>query len=97
MIQWEEGKTRLPKHCKDNLCTEICYQVSPHAIRQIQKQVEKSRTALDKKVQLPDCTESFRKSMGLPCAHELQWCIYEKKPIPIECIHWHWRFDRDPD
>ena len=35
--------------------------------------------------------------MGLPCAHEIHWCIYEKKPIPIECIHWHWRFDRDPD
>ena len=35
--------------------------------------------------------------MALPCAHEIHWCIYEKKPIPIDCIHWHWRFDRDPN
>ena len=35
--------------------------------------------------------------MALPCAHETHWCIDEKTPIPIESIHWHWRFDRDPN
>lgn len=35
--------------------------------------------------------------MALPCAHEIHWCIYEKTLIPIESIHWYWRFERDPD
>ena len=34
--------------------------------------------------------------MALLCAHKIHWCIYEKTLIPIESIHWHWRFDRDP-
>ena len=97
MIQWEEGKIRQPKRYKDDLYAEIRCQVSPHAIRQIQKQVEKSRDALDKNIQLPPCTESFWETIALPCAHEIHWCIYEKTPIPIESIHWHWQFDRDPD
>lgn len=35
--------------------------------------------------------------MDLPCAHEILGCIYEKIPISIESIYWHWRFERDPD
>ena len=71
LIQCEERKIRQPKRCKDDLYAKICCQVSPHAIQQIQKQVEKSRDALDKNVQLLPCTESFRKTMALPCAHEI--------------------------
>lgn len=35
--------------------------------------------------------------MGLFCAYEIQWYIYEKKPIFIEYIHRHWQFNCDPD
>lgn len=91
MIQWEERKTRQPKHCKDNLYAEIRYQVSSYTIRQIQKQVDKSRDALEKKVQLSFCIELFRETMEIPFAYEIHGCIYEKIPIPIESIHWYWR------
>ena len=43
------------------------------------------------------CTELFQETMALPCAHEIQWFIYEKIPILIESIHWYWRFNRDLD
>lgn len=35
--------------------------------------------------------------MQLPYLHELDWLIYQDKPIPIEYIHWYWRFARCPD
>lgn len=34
--------------------------------------------------------------MQLPCAHELEYLMDNDKVIPIEYIHWHWRFDRCP-
>lgn len=77
----QEGKTRQPK---DKLYAEIRCQISPHAIREIHKQIERSLDAIDKKVQLSPCTTSFRETMQLPCAHELDWLMYQEKPIPIK-------------
>ena len=84
LIQWEEGKTRQPKRCKDKLYAEIRCQISRYGCQK-------------KYVLLPPCTTSFRETMQLPCAHELAWLIYQDKPISIEYIHWHWRFTRCPD
>lgn len=97
LIQWQEGKTQQPKRYKDKLYAKISNQLSPHIIREIHKQVKRSWDALDKKEPLPLCTNSFREIMQLPCLHELDWLMYQNKPIPIECIHWHWRFARCPD
>ena len=68
-----------------------------HAIREIHKQIKRSWNAIDKKVPLPPCTTFFREKMQLPYAYELDWLMYQDKPIPIEFIHWHWRFARCPD
>lgn len=63
LIQWEEGKTRQPKRCKDKLYAEIRCQISPYAIREIHKQIEISWDAIKKKVPLPPCTTFFRETM----------------------------------
>ena len=52
LIQYKERKTQLPKNYKNNLYTKIYCQVSLYAIQKIQKQVKKSRNALDKNLQL---------------------------------------------
>lgn len=33
--------------------------------------------------------------MALSCAYKIHWCIYEKTPIFIESVRWHWQFDCD--
>lgn len=97
MIQWEEGEIRQPKQCKDKLYAEIRCKISPYAIREIHKHIERAMDAKKNNVLLPPCTTSFRETMQLPCAHELAWLIYQNKPIPIDYIHWHWRFKRCSD
>ena len=69
------------------------YHVSTYVIQEIQKQVKKLRDTLVKNVQLPPCTDLFQKAVALPCAHKAHWYIYEKFPISIEFIYWHWRFN----
>lgn len=56
---------------------------------------KKSKAALNKNIQLSTCTESFQKIMAFFSAYEIHLCIYEKKLILIECIHWHWQFNCD--
>lgn len=73
---------------------KIRYQISPYAIREIHKHIERAMDAKNKNVLLPPCTTSFRETMQLPYAHELAWLIYQDKPIPIEYVHWHGRFTR---
>ncbi len=48
LIQWEEGKTRQPKQCKDKLYAEIRYQISPYAIQEIHKHIKKAMDAKKK-------------------------------------------------
>ena len=49
LIQWEERKTRQSKRCKDKFYAQIRCQISRNAIREIDKQVERSWDALDKR------------------------------------------------
>lgn len=37
------------------------------------------------------CGCYFRRTYGLPCAHEIANFKREKRPIPLESIHIHWR------
>ena len=96
LIQWEEGKTRQPKRCKDKLYAEICCQITPHAMREISKQVEKIWIGSEKQEPLPVCTNSFRKTMQLPCAYDINRYISQKKSIPFDDCHYHWRLVRCP-
>lgn len=79
LIQWEEGKTRQPKRCKNKLYSEIRCQITPHAMREIYKQVERIRIASEKQEPLSVCTNSYRETMQLPCAHDINRYISKKK------------------
>ena len=59
LIQWEERKTCQPKRCKNKLYSEIRYEITSHAIREIYKQVKKIRIACEKPEPLPICTNLF--------------------------------------
>lgn len=49
-----------PKGCKDNkLYAEIRYQITPHATREIYKQVERIRVASEKQEPLTTCLHQF--------------------------------------
>ena len=37
------------------------------------------------------CGCIIRKTHGLPCAHEINEYILERRPIPLACIDPHWR------
>lgn len=92
MIQWEEEKTCQPKQCKNKLYTEICCQITSHAMRKTYKQVEKVRITLEKQKPLPVCTNLFWKIMQLFCAHDINYLINQKKLIVLEDCHYDWRF-----
>ena len=96
LIQWKEGKTRQPKSYKDKLYAEIRYQITSNAIREIHKQFERIKVAAEKQEPLPACITSFRETMQLPCTYEIDYLISQKKSIPLEDVHWHWRFIRCP-
>nr|XP_043616205.1 protein FAR1-RELATED SEQUENCE 5-like [Erigeron canadensis] len=39
------------------------------------------------------CTSHFTSTMGLPCAHKIQYYVEHKMALPLHLIHPHWRFD----
>ena len=63
-------------------------------MREIYNQVERIRIASEKQEPLPIYTTSFRETIQLPCAHDIDHLITQKKSIPLEDCHYHWRFVR---
>lgn len=37
------------------------------------------------------CGCTLRKTHGLPCAHEMTTYKENGRPIPLDCVHYHWR------
>ncbi|TVY66378.1 PKS-NRPS hybrid synthetase [Fusarium oxysporum f. sp. cubense] len=45
--------------------------------------------------ELPSCTGTFNRTLGLPCAHTIQPLIYDNQPLQIYHFHSHWRIQRN--
>ncbi|KAJ3568926.1 hypothetical protein NPX13_g6253 [Xylaria arbuscula] len=43
----------------------------------------------------PDCSGSFTRSQGLPCAYTLQILLENSQPLRLEHFHAHWHLKRD--
>jgi hypothetical protein len=44
--------------------------------------------------QLPACTGTFNRTLGLPCAHLIEPLLYRSQPLQMYHFHSHWRIQR---
>jgi hypothetical protein len=72
------------------LYTNIVIRTSRYSIRLIGEQVTKARRATNL-APLPPCTNTFTRTMGLPCAHRITSLLESNKAIPLTDIHPFWR------
>lgn len=72
------------------LYTHIMTRTSRYSIRQISEQVTKAKRATEI-APLPPCTNTFTRTMGLPCAHRISSLLENNKAIPLTDIHPFWR------
>jgi hypothetical protein len=70
--------------------TNIVNRTSRYSLRLISEQVSKARRATEI-APLPPCTNTFTRTMGLPCAHRICNLLRGNKPIPLTDIHPFWR------
>lgn len=70
--------------------TNIATRTSRYSIRLISEQVTKAKRAT-KIAPLPPCTNTFTRTMGLPCAHRIATLLGANKAVPLTDIHPFWR------
>jgi hypothetical protein len=72
------------------LYTNIMIRTSRYSIRRISEQVSKAKRATEI-APLPPCTNTFTRTMGLPCAHRISSLLESNQAIPLTDIHQFWR------
>ena len=82
------NKARVPHTATQPLYAQLLGRVSHYALGKIWEQ----KLRLTSPDPLPPCTQAFRSSMGLPCAHEIQVLLRENRPLTLEEVHPHWYF-----
>jgi hypothetical protein len=87
----ETARQRTPHDVNIPVLAELIRKVTPFALRKILAQYQRLST-----LPLPHCTTGFRKSMGLPCAHDIQERHRQGGNIHLSDVHVHWHFTR-PD
>lgn len=70
--------------------TNIMTRTSRYSIRRISEQVTKAKRATNL-APLPPCTNTFTRTMGLPCAHRIFTFLESNKVIPLTDIHPFWK------
>lgn len=68
----------------------IMTRTSRYSIQRISEQVSKAKRATDL-APLPLCTNTFTRTMGLPCAHRISSLLESNKAIPLTDIHPFWK------
>ena len=92
---FEEDKTRFPARLeKKPAFTSLKKYVTSYAMLQILPQVNILKECQLKGEALPPCTNSFRRSMGLPCAHILERRALENRDLLLNDLASHWLFYR---
>ena len=92
LVAYEAGvamnKARIPHTANHALYAQLLGRISHHALSKIWEQ----KLRLSSPDPLPACTRTFRSSMGLPCAHEIQALLCENLSSTLEDVHSHWHF-----
>lgn len=93
----EEAKARLPKKLRNRpFMRDLTAYVSPKALNLV---VDQYLRVSAQPTAIVACTGTFTATMGLPCAHRIQECLYDQasgRILKLEDIHPHWRFVKPP-
>ena len=92
----DEAKQRLDRTLGGKpLYRDLIAFITPHALREIDTQYKRLLEARAKGVNLPACTGVFRRTMGLPCAHDIETRLADASGggvLKLQDVHPHWRF-----
>ena len=90
-LRYNQAKQQLktPIELSGSLYTAIRGWISHEALRKVEEQ-RKRLLAGD----LPDCTGSFTRSQGLPCAHTLKALQEQDQALRLEHFHTQWHLNR---
>jgi hypothetical protein len=80
------NKMRIPHTARDIFYAPLIGQISSYALGKLWDE----RRRLSSTNPLPSCTGSFRRSMGMPCAHDMQERLIEQGTLQLDDIHYHW-------
>jgi hypothetical protein len=87
----DQEQQRSPHDVNIPLFTELIGKVTSFALRKILQQYQRLSS-----LPLPQCTNSFSQSIGLPCIHTILNRQHHDNSIYLHDIHLHWHFLR-PD
>ena len=81
-------QTRIPIELSGSLYSIICGWISHEALRKVEEQRKRLL-----KGDLPNCTGSFTRSQGLPCAHILRGLQEQGQVLRLEHFHIQWHLN----
>lgn len=91
----KEKISRIGKHSRIPLLSEICTKISFKALDLLYDQYSMANRIFEDRISipppsLPPCTGQFRAQMGLPCRHELLTRLEAVEPLRLEDCDAHW-------
>ena len=91
-LEYDLTRDRIEKVIvpSQELYANIMTRTSRYSIRRISEQVSKAKRATEI-APLPPCTNTFTRSMGLPCAHRISSLLKSNQAILLTDIHPFWR------
>ena len=89
-----EQKARASTIIRDNdFYSNIIFSIPSHPVKLMKPQYDK---AVDTQGDLPACTQTFRMTMGLPCAHEIKQRRSGGGKLQLQDIAPRWRYNKPP-
>ena len=89
-IHHEEQKMQLQPALRIGLFRYLIGNTSPLALKLMYDQW---KMIVDAPTCFQPCTDTFRKTMGLPCKHEIQHCLFHHEALYPEFIDCQWYLD----
>lgn len=92
------AKIRIPIEFHKPFLAEIRSQITHKALNKILAQFHKLSESQKPGGVLPPCTGAFRRTHGLPCAHEIETALQSpERRLRLDQIHAYWRYKQPTD
>ena len=98
-LNLDKAKQRLDHRLRAAIYRDLQAYVTLYALREIDKHYKRLTDTEKKNAQLPACTEVFKRTMDLPCAHVIEKRRADAaggKVLKLTDVHPHWRFKKPP-
>jgi hypothetical protein len=82
----DSNKMRIPYTAQDIFYAPLIGQISSYALGKLWDEQHR----LSSPDPFPSCTGSFQRSMGMPCAHDMQERLIKQGTLRLDDIHHHW-------